>query len=190
VAVFLVCEHALDGRVLDQLVVQRHSLAAQVVYAVGSSGLGAICRYIENRTRGDVAVSIRDRDYDYTWAQADATWANPTGREFVFRRHEIENYLLEPRAVLELFNEWRALPSAPWTRHLPMNEADIAALLTTLATPLVPTHVAGQIRTEVFRATNALGSLRFTRRVPQRSPVHPCRDQPNGGRRLLPKPCD
>jgi hypothetical protein len=124
--------------------------------------LGAICRYIETRTASDIALSVRDRDYDYTTTEANATWAPPTGKEFVWRRHEIENYLLEPRAVLELFNEWRAIPSAPWARGLPASEAEVDALLQTLAGPLIPEHVAGLVRTELLRAANTLGSLKFT----------------------------
>lgn len=166
-AVFLVCEDALDGRVLDQLIVQPRSLVVLVAYGHGSRSFGAIRRYIEARTAGDVAVSVRDRDYDHTLAQANATWVNATGRQFTWRRHEIENYLLEPRAILELFDEWRALPSAPWASSLPATEADVDTLLQTLAAPLIPAHVAGLVRTEIFSATNALGSLGFTHpRVP------------------------
>ncbi|HEY1186215.1 MAG TPA: hypothetical protein VGE74_01100, partial [Gemmata sp.] len=97
--------------------------------------MGAVRNYLQSRTRGDVAISVRDRDYDYTLAQANATWANVTDREFVWRRHEIENYLLEPLVALDLFNEWRALPNAAWARGLPATEGDARALLASLAVP-------------------------------------------------------
>lgn len=158
-AVFLVCEYAIDNRVLDQLVVQQHGLAVQIALAGGSTGLGAIRAYLQRRAAGDVAISVRDRDYDYTLAEAVATWTNTTGRQFVWRRHEVENYLLEPRAVLELFNEWRTLP---WASGLPASEADVETLLWGLAVPLIPEHVAGVVRTDIIRATNALGSFSFT----------------------------
>lgn len=162
-AVYLVCEYALDGRVLDAVVIQRHNLNAQIALSGGNAGLGAIRRYLETRTTHDVAITIRDRDYDRTLAEANATWANTTGRELVRRRHEIENYLLEPRVVLDLFNEWRALPTVSWATALPSTEADVDTLLQQLAVPLIPSHAADLFRAETTQATNAIGSVRFTR---------------------------
>jgi hypothetical protein len=166
VALYLVCEYALDGRVLDQLVIQRHSLNVQIALAGGSSGLGAIRRYIESQSPTDVAVTIRDRDYDRSLAEANATWANSANREFIWRRHEIENYLLHPRVVLELFNDWRASSTQPWTHSLPLTDADVDTLLQRLATPLIDSHAAELLRSELTAFLNPLGSFRFTRPSP------------------------
>ncbi|MDY3560292.1 hypothetical protein R5W23_001521 [Gemmata sp. JC673] len=70
--------------------------------------------------------------------------------------------MLEPLVVLDLFNEWRALPNAAWASGLPGSEAGTESLLQQLAVPLIPEHVAGLVRTELVRAMNALGSLSFT----------------------------
>jgi len=73
---------------------------------------------------------VEDRDYR-PGAVANATWANRAGRSFIWRRHEIENYLLHPRVVLELFNNFRATGAA-WANSLPANEPDVSALLQSL----------------------------------------------------------
>jgi hypothetical protein len=174
VAVYLVCEDAIDGRVLDAVVVQRSGLNVQIALAGGSAGLGAIRRYLETRTTpNDTALTVRDRDYDRTLTEANALWTKPAGREFVWRRHEIENYLLEPKVVLDLFSEWRALPSATWATALPATEADVDSLLQSLAVPQIPAHAAELLRTEITQATNAVGSVRFTRPNVQPAPGSP-----------------
>src|SRR5437868_14011576 len=105
-AVHLVCEGGnagLDNRVLDRLVIQFHNLAVQVAPSGGGGGLGAVRVYLLSRAPSDVAISVEDRDYYHTHAQAHARWANLTAPRYIWRRHEIENYLLHPRVVLALF---------------------------------------------------------------------------------------
>src|SRR5262249_40894641 len=89
----------------------------------GSGGLGAVRAYLRNLSPDNVAVSVEDRDYYRTQAEAHAGWGNLTAHGFFWRRHEIENYLLHPRVVLALFDDLRA-PGFGWATALPATEAD------------------------------------------------------------------
>src|SRR4051794_15404601 len=94
----------LDERVLDAIVIQHYNLGIFMASAGGDRGLGAVRAYLGSRSPRDVAISTQDRNYR-PQGLAQATWANPSGRSFIWRRHEIENYLLQPRVVLELCND-------------------------------------------------------------------------------------
>jgi hypothetical protein len=91
---------------------------------------------------------------------ADDTWANRGRRSFIWRRHEIQNYLLPPRVVLELFNEFRAAGAA-WAKSLPATEADTAGLFQTRARPLLEDHAAEVLKDELVQLLNGVGSVRF-----------------------------
>lgn len=169
-ATYLVCEYALDGRVLNELVIQRHNLNVQIVLAGGNSGLGPIRGYLAPQSSSNVALTIRDRDYDRSLADANATWANPNGRGFIWRRHEIENYLLHPQVVLSFFNEVRAAPKGAWANTLPTTEADVSTLLEQLATPFLDNHAAGVLRSELVRQINLVGSLSYGPTSPSPQP--------------------
>jgi hypothetical protein len=162
VSVYLVCEGSgrrLDERVLDALVIQFHSLTVLMASTGAKSGHGAVCAYLENQRPPHVAISVEDRDHRPR-AHAQATWGNLLGRRYIWRRHEIENYLLHPRVVLELFNDFRAAGAA-WANSLPATEADVSALLRTLAGPLLEDHAAEVLRAEIVQQINAIGSLSF-----------------------------
>jgi hypothetical protein len=164
VAVHLVCEgfrQGLDERVLDAVVIQYHNLAVLTSPSGGSRGLGAVRSYLEDRSANDVAIAVEDRNHR-PLAEADATWANRAGRSFIWRRHEIENYLLHPRLVLALFDELRAVPGLHWAVGLPASEPDVDALLQTLAAPLLADHAAEILRDEIVRQINAVGSVSFS----------------------------
>jgi hypothetical protein len=164
VAVHLVCEghrQGLDERLVDAIVIQYHNLAVLTSPTGGSSGLGAVRAYLESRSANDVAVAVEDRNHS-PLVTANATWVNHAGRSFVWRRHEIENYLLHPRVVLALFDELRALAGLPWAAGLPANEADVDALLQTIAAPLLADHAGEFFREELVRQINAVGSLSFS----------------------------
>jgi hypothetical protein len=167
VATYLVCEGSrlqLDERILDELVIKAQNSTVLVVATGGKKGHGAIRAYLEsqrtiNQRTPNVAVSVEDRDYGPATG-AQSTWANHAGKRFIWRRHEIENYLLHSRVVLELFNDFRAA-SAAWANSLPATEADVSALLRTLASPLLEDYVAEVLREEIVQQINAIGSLSF-----------------------------
>jgi hypothetical protein len=160
-AVYLVCEGlntGLDNRVLDHLVIQFHNLAVQMAPSGGSGGLGAVRVYLLNRSPNDVAISVEDRDYYRTQAEAHATWGNPAATAYIWRRHEIENYLLHTRVVLALFDDYRTA-GLPWAANLPVSEPDVLALLQTVATPLLENHAGEVLRVELLRHSTASGNL-------------------------------
>src|SRR5437773_6621778 len=162
-AVHLVCEgggSGLDNRVLDRLVIQFHNLAVQMAPSGGSGGFGAVRVYLLNRSPNDVAISVEDRDYYRTQVQAHATWGNPAASGYVWRRHEIENYLLHPRVVLALFDDYRAAGTL-WAAALPAAEADVLVLLRMIAAPLLENHAGEMLRVELLRHSTGGGSLQF-----------------------------
>jgi hypothetical protein len=152
VAVYLVCEgflSGLDRRVLGDLVIQHHNLPVLIEPAGGSRGHGAVRTYLENRSPNNVAVTIEDRDYRPA-AVANSPWANAGGKSFMWRRHEIENYLIHPRVMLGLFNDFRGAGAA-WATPLPATEPDVSAFLQSLAQPLLEDHAAQVVRTELLQ---------------------------------------
>jgi hypothetical protein len=162
VAVYLVCESSdqgLDRRVLEAVVVQFHNLTVLIEATGGMKGHGAVRDYLESRSQHDVAISIQDRDYRPA-ATANTTWANPTGRNFIWRKHEIENYLVHPRVVYEAFQQFGTIGAA-WVSSLPATENDASALLQNLAGPLLENHAAEVLREELVRQINVIGSLSF-----------------------------
>jgi hypothetical protein len=162
-AVHLVCKGGntgLDNRILDRLVIQFHNLAVQMAPSGGSSGLGAVRVYLLNRSPNDVAISVEDRDYNRTQAEAHASWGNLAANGYIWRRHEIENYLLDPRVILALFDDYRAA-AAPWAAALPAAEPDVRALLQTVAAPLLENHAGEVLRVELRGYSTAGGNLQF-----------------------------
>ena len=162
-SVFLVCEggnDGLDNRVLDPLVVQHHNLTVQMAPSGGSGGLGGARVYLENLAPNNVAISVEDRDYYKSQAQAHLGWRNPASHGFAWRRHEIENYLLHPRVVLALFDDLRA-SGIGWAAGYPTNEADVFLLLQTVGAPLLENHAAEVLRVELLRNSVAGGNLQF-----------------------------
>ena len=165
--VYLVCEGprgGLDDRVLDALVVNSQILPltrVQIETAGGSKGHGAVRAYLESRSPppGDVAIAVEDRDYRLRQT-ADDSWVNLAGKSFIWRRHEIENFLLHPRVVPELFNDLRAAGAA-WANVLPTTVADVSTLLRTLASPLLEDHAAEVLREEIVQQFNTIGSVSF-----------------------------
>jgi hypothetical protein len=162
-AVHLICEGGnlgLDNRVLDRLVVQFHNLNVQVAPSGGSGGLGAVRIYLLNLSSNNVAISVEDRDYYRTRAEAHTGWGNLAANGYVWRRHEIENYLLHPRVVLALFDDFRAA-GTPWAAPLPAAEPDVRTLLQTVAAPLLENHAGEMLRVELLRHSTAGGNLQF-----------------------------
>ena len=175
---YLVCEGArqgIDERALNALVIQPNSLNFLLTPAGGCGGIGPVRAYL-HRPGHDVAISIVDRDYRLSGTAA-ATWANQAGNSFIWRRHELENHLLHRLVVLELFNDFRAAPAGGWAAALPATEADVAALLRTLAAPRLADHAAWLLQEELITAINGVGNLKFGPAAPAAPPAAPAPGQ-------------
>jgi hypothetical protein len=162
-AVHLLCEGGnigLDNRVLDRLVIQYHNLNVQMAPSGGSGGLGAVRVYLLNRSPNDVAISVEDRDYFRSQAEAHARWGNLAVTSYIWRRHEIENYLLHARVLLALFDDYRTA-NISWAAALPASEPDVMTLLQTVAATLLENHAGEVLRVELLRLSTAGGSLQF-----------------------------
>jgi hypothetical protein len=165
VATYLVCEGgrgSLDERVLDVAVIQPHGLAVLTAPTGGDKGLGAVRAYLQHRTPGDVAIAVQDRNF-FPFADAHATWSKMSGTSFTWRRHEIENYLLHPRLIVELV---KSLSRIAWTTAPPATEAGVEVLLQSLAEPLIENHAAEVLRTEIVQVLNTIGSVSYGPRKP------------------------
>lgn len=151
--VFLICEGThgqVDQRVLDLLVITEYGLQARIKPAGGSSSLGALATYLqEEATRGPAAMSkvkpevftIKDRDFS-PLSQAESTWTDAANRKLMWRRHEIENYLVEPSVVHTWFENLRLDPPRKMDTHrLPVSLTEVEALISNLARSTLHHHV-------------------------------------------------
>lgn len=146
--VWLICEGGTDdGGGIDQDVISRVftqvlSAGIAVASAGGEKGLKAAASFLR-RQRPDCTVAyISDRDYRRR-AEADASFADGTPG-FIWRWHEIENYLLHPAVVVETFKRLKgSLQSAPgglppWARSLPEAPEPVTAALRECAAAIAP----------------------------------------------------
>lgn len=171
-AIYLVCEglgHGLDLRVLDRLVVQRFGLNVSVTPAGGAGSLRSVAAWLEDRDRKigpdrrltpptDRAYTIEDRNYR-PLVECERSW-RPDSKRLIWRRHEIENYLLDPRVVSIAFAALRA-SVAKWPSALPESVADIESLLLQLAWPLLENHAGWLTYWYLDRVKQSIGSTRF-----------------------------
>ncbi len=161
--VYLVCEGPADGldvRVLDAIIATKLGIFVQIVPAGGDRNLNGVRTYFQERSRRlrrdgqlgtpeDVALAIEDRNFRPR-SEVEATWSKPGGRKLIWHRHEIENYLLEPRLLLCAFNGIRQQVAG-----LPKDEESIASLLATIARSKLEEHAALVLRWDLYvRTTN------------------------------------
>lgn len=138
----------LDKRVLDALVVAIPGVQVNLLAAGGDRGLGSVVAAL--RHRGDRALYVEDRNFRPA-AGAQASWAKAAPTGVIWRRHEIENYLLEPRTVLRAFLQLRGTVPQAWVGTLPQTLADAAELLIKLAMPLLEHHAGTVLFHELYR---------------------------------------
>lgn len=179
-AVHLVCEggpSGLDNRVLDRLVVQFHNLPVLMAPSGSSRGHGAVRNFLTNRGPDDVVISVEDRDYMCSRREAESSWADPSRDHFRWRRHEIENYLLEPPVVLALFDGYRQA-GATWARTLPVTTSDVLTWLQTIAAGWIENHAGEVLKAELlWLATTAGGNLKFGPKPPPKPPGQSATDE-------------
>ena len=157
-AVYLVCEGPADGldvRVLDLIITQKLGKTVQIIPAEGDSSLGSLRRWLEERSRSqhtdgtwsnphDRAYAIEDRNFQLA-TRVEEDWQKPNKKRWYWRRHEIENYLLDPRLVAHAFQEIQKVPIAQnFTEQLPNTESKALTMLQQLASPMLEDY-AGQL---------------------------------------------
>lgn len=106
---YLVCEGQPDGldiQVLDLVIAQKFGRDVTIEAAGGDRSLGSVREYLSKRNRTPRVLSIEDRNF-HSRADAERTWTNPGAKGLMWRRHEIENYLLDPRLVADAFRALR-----------------------------------------------------------------------------------
>ena len=151
-SIYLVCEGPADGldvRVLDLVIAQKLDRMVQIIPAGGERSLGSVASWLEERSRKpfsdgtlslprDRAYTVEDRDFR-SLEEVERTWQQPNQKRWVWRHHEIENYLLDPRLVADAF---RALKAAHvrGADALPGDSDAVRCLLQELARPMLEDH--------------------------------------------------
>jgi hypothetical protein len=124
---WLLCEGDSDVRVLASVFTK--VLAAEIIPkpAGGSSNAASAAEYVVRHygDKGVVIAYVIDRDYRRRDV-ADATFTDKK-RCFIWRRHAIESYLLEPAVIVEAFRRLKAPGGGPvWLKSLPEDVTVVA----------------------------------------------------------------
>ena len=133
---YLVCEGfngGLDERVFDALIAQKLGVVVRTEPVGGDSIARGVASYLRGMHTGGKVMSVLDRNF----SSRSEVRRNKTGSHRLLSRHEIENYLIDPRVVAAAFLKW-----APG--KLPSTEAEAADLLRKLAFSRIEHHV-GQL---------------------------------------------
>ncbi len=139
--VYLICEGPADGldvRVLDAIIAQALGKNVVIEPAGGEGSLGSVATYFEERFPETRAYCIEDRDYR-SQQEVEAAWQKAGGKRFIWRRHEIENYLLDPRVVGGAFQSLRE--GVRGADRLPQTVPEVDDFMQRLARPMVEHHV-------------------------------------------------
>lgn len=162
---YLICEGPIDGldvRVLDRIIAQKLGKAVFIYGAGGDTSLGSVATFFEERSRKaspdgllvkavDRAYSVEDRNFSS--AETVASKWRPASKRFVWRRHEIENYLLDPGIVANAFASLsETLPDA--VPNLPQTPEEIRAILETAAGPMIEEHVGWLVHAQLNERKN------------------------------------
>lgn len=127
---WLVCEGDSDADLLATVLT--NVLAADIIpkSSGGSKCAASAAEYLRRHDTNVTAAYVEDRDYRRR-AEADASFSN--GKPgFIWRRHAIESYLLEPAVIVKAFrslkDEMGKLPSggSAWVKALPDDETVVA----------------------------------------------------------------
>ena len=96
----LLCEGDSDERLLDRIFNTRELKAQQVG---GFRNLRPTAAYLA--LQNQPVFTIQDRDFRPLSEAEECYSENYVGRHFMWRRHELENYLIEPRVVVNRFKQ-------------------------------------------------------------------------------------
>jgi hypothetical protein len=170
--IWLLCEGDSDGPVLASVLTA--VLAAEIIPkpSGGSSNAASAAEYVA-RHHAVTAAYVIDRDYRRR-AIADATYTDGK-RGFMWRRHAIESYLLEPAVIARALQRLKAsMVSVPgggpaWVRALPEDPAVIAEGLRACAAARAPEE-AGRLAVERLWEELSDTAGRIQKRVPEAPP--------------------
>ena len=96
----LLCEGDSDERFLDRIFNTSELKAQQVG---GARNLRPAATYLARQNQ--LVFTIQDRDFRPLSEAEECYSKNYAGRHFMWRRHELENYLIEPRVVANRFKQ-------------------------------------------------------------------------------------
>lgn len=153
--VYLVCEgddNSLDFKILNRIILGKLNKSVQVHPAGGDGGLGSVARWLE-KIRGGRAYSIEDRNYR-SQAEVEQSWS-ANSKSFIWRRHEIENYLFDPAVVTQAMISFEQTAGATQPQ-LPQTQVEVETALISLAAPLFDDHVGQLICTRLVKDLNNL----------------------------------
>ena len=94
----LLCEGDSDERLLDRIFNTRELKAQQV----GTRNIRPAAAYLARQNQP--VFTIQDRDFRPLSEAEECYSQNYAERHFMWRRHELENYLIEPRVVANASN--------------------------------------------------------------------------------------
>jgi hypothetical protein len=151
-SIYLVCEGPTDGldmRMLNLLIVNKLGREVLIEPVGGDGSVGSVASWLEERSRiqrsdgtwsrpQDRVYAVADRNYRSA-KEAEQIWNHRSKRRWLWRRHEIENYLLDPRVVTEAFRSFDAT-GVRGAENLPRDEQVVFAQLQQLAQPMLDTH--------------------------------------------------
>ncbi len=138
--IYLVCEGnegSLDRLVLRKLLNDYYGYSLYIESAGGDSSLYSVAQYLKQKHKDCDAFSIEDRNYK-SREEAERSW-EPTNKKFIWSRHEIENYLIEPVVIATTFK--RLSEDADVSIKLPQELHEIRTWLRSLAQPMCENHV-------------------------------------------------
>ena len=146
--IWLLCEGKSDIPVLASVLTT--VLAAEITPkpSGGSSNAASAAGFVAHNEKSVTVAYVVDRDYRRREV-AEATFTDGK-RCFMWRRHAIESYLLEPMVIVEAFRRFKAsLVSVPgggpaWAKGLPEDMAVVAEGLRSCAKARAPQE-AGRI---------------------------------------------
>lgn len=140
--IYLICEGSTDGldrAVLDRIIAKKFGKNISIEAAGGDSNLRSVASYFEIRYSAH-AYSIEDRNYRPRY-EVEVFWAKLDGKRFIWRRHEIENYLLDPRVIADAFDSLRTTARGTWLSALPQTPEQVEEVLERLAQEMIEQHI-------------------------------------------------
>lgn len=181
----LICEGPADGldrRVLDKMIAQRFARNVLVIPACGDATVHSVAVHYRERSRSllpdgtlgkpmDRVLTIEDRNYR-TRQAADSSW-KPNSVHLIWRRHEVENCLLDCRITAKIFENLRSSVEH-WPDSLPTLPSQVDSLMQQLAYPMTENYVGWLTYYKLVGEKRTLADIRF-RHPDRKNPLQPAR---------------